>query len=140
LGQVVGLSRVLGQAEIMNFHQVYGGPDGARVVLSGDIDLVVRADLRRVLAGVVGVSPGAVDLDLYDVTFLDCSGIGEFVRAHVDTRSRGHPLTVSRPRGVARRLLELTGVLAVLMPDDAAGGSVSAVRTRARYGQRETEL
>jgi anti-anti-sigma factor len=98
-------------------HQVGGGPGGVRVALSGDIDLAVREDLRHVLAGVVAVAPGAVDLDLHELTFLDCSGIAEFVQAYLDARGRGHILTVSGPRGIVRRVLELTDVLAVLTPD-----------------------
>ena len=53
------------------FYQVCGGPDGVRVMFSGDIDLAVREDLRRVLAGVVAAYPRVIDLDLHDVTFLD---------------------------------------------------------------------
>jgi anti-anti-sigma factor len=73
-------------------HRVCGGPGGVRVALSGD-------------------------LDLDDVTFLDCAGIKEFIRAYSDAHGRGHMLTVSRPHGIVRRILELTGVLDVLMPD-----------------------
>jgi anti-sigma B factor antagonist len=98
------------------FHQVCGRPDGVRVVLFGAIDLAVREDLRHVLSGVVAGSPGVIDLDLHHVTFLDCSGISEFIRAYLDAYGSGHMLTVSRPRGIVRRLMELTGVLAVLMP------------------------
>jgi anti-anti-sigma factor len=71
------------------FHRVCARPDGVRVMLSGDIDLAAREELRRVLAGVAAASPGAVDLDLHDVTFLDCSGIGEFIRAYLDAHGRG---------------------------------------------------
>jgi anti-anti-sigma factor len=121
------------QADVMIlFHQVCGGPDGVRVTLSGDVDLAVREDLRRVLAGVVAASPGAVDLDLHEVTFLDCSGIGEFIRAYLDAHSRGKILTVSRPRGTVRRLLDLTGVLAVLTAHDADVSPAAADRTTAR--------
>lgn len=115
------------------FHQVCARSDGVRVMLAGDIDLAVREDLRRVLAGVAAASPGGVDLDLHDVTFLDCSGIGEFIRAYLDAHSRGKILTVSRPGGIVRRLLELTGVLAVLTPHGAAvlptAGIAAARRT-----------
>lgn len=110
---------------MMLVHQVRGGPAGVRLVLSGEIDLYVREELRGVLAGVVAASPGATDLDLQDVTFLDCSGIGEFIRAYTDAHGRGHTLTVSRPRGIVRRVLDLTGVLEVLTLDDA--GVVSRI-------------
>lgn len=103
----------------MFFHQVCGRPDGVRVLLYGEIDLPVRDKLRNVLAGVVATGVGTTELDLHEVTFLDCSGVGEFIRAHTDARKRGQTLTVSRPRGIVRRILELTGVLAVLTADEA---------------------
>jgi anti-anti-sigma factor len=88
-------------------------------VLSGDIDLSVREELRSVLAGVVTASPGATEVDLHEVTFLDCCGVGEFIRAYIEAQGRGHTLTVSRPRGTVRRILELGDVLAVLAPEHA---------------------
>jgi anti-sigma B factor antagonist len=107
-------------------YKVRNGSDRMRVVLSGDIDLAVREELRIVLAGVVAASAGVTELDLHGVTFLDCSGIGEFVRAYTEAQRRGHTLTASRPRGIVRRILELTGVLAILTPDRA--GPVGVIR------------
>jgi anti-anti-sigma factor len=108
------------QADVMIFsHQVRDGSDAMRLVLSGEIDLSVREELRSVLAGVVTAFPGATDVDLHEVTFLDCSGIGEFIRAYIEAHGRGHTLTVSRPRGNVRRILELSDVLAVLAPEHA---------------------
>jgi len=103
------------------FHQVRHGSDGECLALSGEIDISVREDLRGVLDRVVAASTGVTDLDLHDLTFLDCSGIGEFVRAYNEAQRRGHTLTVSRPRGVVRRVLELTGVLVLLTPVPANG-------------------
>jgi anti-anti-sigma factor len=101
------------------FHQIRDGDAGVCLVLSGEIDLSVREELRSVLAGVVAASADGSDLDLYDLTFLDCSGIGEFIRACTDAHGRGHSLTVSRPRGIVLQTLELTGVLPVLTGDQA---------------------
>lgn len=103
----------------MTFHQIRRGTDGVRVVLWGEIDLAVREELCAVLTGVMATTPAATDLDLHEVTFLDCSGIGVFIRAYTDAHGRGHPLTVSRPQGIVRRTLELTGVLRILAPDPA---------------------
>ena len=108
------------------FHQIRSSPTGVHLVLFGEIDLSVREDLRSVLAGVVVASQGATDLDLHHVTYLDCSGVREFIRAHLDARERGHTLTVSRPRGVVRRVLELTGALTVLTLDHAKAVPVAS--------------
>ena len=95
-------------------HEVWGGPDRVRLVLSGEIDVSVRDDLRGVLHDVVATAAGATDLDLHDVTFLDCAGVGEFIRAYNEAQRLGHTVTVSGAQGVVRRVLELTDVLALL--------------------------
>jgi anti-anti-sigma factor len=100
-------------------YQVPEGPDGVRVVLSGVVDLAARAQLRKVLARVVADSAGAIVVDLAGVTFLDCSGIGAIVTAHTEARRRGRVLTVSRPCGVVRQTLELSGAATILVRDHA---------------------
>jgi anti-anti-sigma factor len=97
--------------------EVSGGADGVRLVLSGEIDLSVREELHSVLDGVVSAGLGRTDLDLHGVTFLDCSGVGEIICAYTDAQQRGHTLTVSRPQGIVRRVLELTDVMAALTFD-----------------------
>jgi anti-anti-sigma factor len=104
---------------VILFHEMLRGPDGVRVLLSGDIDMAVRAELRRVLRAAVAASPGLIELDLDRVTFLDCTGIGEFVRAYRDARRRGRILIVNRPQGIVRKVLEMTEVLPLLAPDPA---------------------
>src|SRR6185369_6294082 len=101
-------------------HRVCAGTDRARVVLSRDIDVAVQAELRSVLSSVVATATGAIELDLQRVTFLDCSGVSEFVRAHVHAGRRGCHLTVSGARGIVRLVLEVTGALKVLAADQPA--------------------
>lgn len=101
-------------------HQEHRRADGICVELSGEIDLSVREDLRRILKAAVATSPGNTNLDLRSVTFLDCGGIGEIVRGYLDAQSRRHTLTVTRSRGIVRRILELTDVLAMLTPPAGA--------------------
>ena len=101
-------------------HEMLRGPYRVSLLLSGEIDLSVREDLRRVLRAAVAASPGVVDVDLGEVAFLDCIGIGELVRGYHDARDGGRTLVVSRPQGIVRRVLELTSVLALLTPDPAA--------------------
>lgn len=97
-------------------HNMHRLPGRVCVDLSGEIDLSVREDLRRILQVAVATSPGYTNLDLNDVTFLDCGGVGEIVRGYADAQSRRHRLTVTRPRGIVRRVLELTDVLELLTP------------------------
>lgn len=65
-------------------------------------------------------SPGVIDVDLGEVAFLDCTGIGELVRAYHDARDGGRVLVVTRSPGIVRIVLELTNVLPRLTPDSAA--------------------
>jgi anti-anti-sigma factor len=112
-------------------HQVYAGTDSVRVVLSGEIDVAVQTELRTVLSSVVATATGAIELDLHQLTFLDCSGVNEFVRAHVHAQRHGRPLTVSGARGVVRLVLEVTDALRVLTADQPARaptGSQTTVR------------
>jgi hypothetical protein len=56
-GRLAGLFRFCREwAGVMIFFHQVRGPDGVRVVLSGEIDLSVREELRSVLAGVVAAS------------------------------------------------------------------------------------
>lgn len=99
------------------FHQVRCEPDGVRLELSGEIDLAVCDELGGLLTSVVAASPGITDLDVSGLTFLDCSGIGELIRAYVEAQERGRTLTISRPQGRVRRVLELSDDLDLLPPD-----------------------
>lgn len=104
-------------------HELLRGPNLIRLPLSGEIDLSVREDLRRVLRAAVAASPSVVELDLGEVAFLDGTGIGELVRAYHDAHDRGRTLVVTHPQGIVRRVLELTNILPWLTPDPA--GTVS---------------
>jgi anti-sigma B factor antagonist len=104
-------------------HTMLRGPDGVRVRLAGEIDLAVREDLRVVLATAIATTSGVVELDLDEVAFLDCTGIGEVVRAYHEARRRGRRLVVTRPHGIVRRVLQLTDVLPLLAPESAVKAS-----------------
>jgi anti-anti-sigma factor len=104
-------------------HQLQPRSDGVRLVLGGEIDLTVREDLRYALRAAVEVSPDVTEVDLQDVTFLDCGGIAELVRAYRDACRHGHRFIVSHPAGVVRRALQATDLLRVLAPEDAVACS-----------------
>jgi anti-anti-sigma factor len=60
-------------------------------------------------------------VDLADVTFLDSVGIVALVTAHKKAAAAGQTLTVVNPRGVVRRVLDLTGVFPMLSGHDGPG-------------------
>ena len=83
------------------------------VTLFGDIDLAAAGRVREVLTGAVEQSI-SVEVDLAHVTFLDSSGINALVAASKAARVRGHAFVVTSPSAPARRVLDITGLLAVL--------------------------
>ncbi|MGW1772045.1 STAS domain-containing protein [Streptomyces sp. NPDC002104] len=79
------------------------------VTISGDVDLDRAPDLRSILTAVLCSSEGPLTLDLENVTFCDCSGLNEFLRARVHAEAVGRPLTIRAVSRPVARLLELTG-------------------------------
>ncbi|MFF7585900.1 STAS domain-containing protein [Kitasatospora purpeofusca] len=79
------------------------------VRVNGEIDLDTAPSLRRDLATALD-SHHEVVLDLSEVTFMDCAGLGALVRARKQADRCGARLVL---RGAGRhvlRLLELTGL------------------------------
>ncbi|MCA2219426.1 STAS domain-containing protein [Jidongwangia harbinensis] len=77
----------------------------------------------------------AVVVDLAQVTFLDCAGIGALVAGRNTAISRGHRYTVVNPQRLVRRVLELTGVFTALTgrrPQPAPGTGRAARSHRSR--------
>lgn len=101
-------------------HQVRSTPHAVQVLLSGEIDMSVQKELHDVLHAVVAASPTITEVDLREVTFLDCAGIGELVRAYLDARRRGQILVVTQPQAFVREVLDLVNTLALLTSRPAA--------------------
>lgn len=95
-------------------HQLRTVPDRSCLVLHGEIDLAVREELDATLRHAVGMSYDVTEVDLRDVTFLDCAGIGVLVAANNTAHHEGHDVIVSHPWGIVRLVLELTDVLPYL--------------------------
>lgn len=93
--------------------------DGVRVHLRGEVDLSVSGHLYEVLGDAVAQSLGTVEVDLRGLQFLDCSGIAALLRARDDARRSAQVLFVSRPRGMVRQALDLTGTLSMLTAETA---------------------
>ncbi|MGW7444161.1 STAS domain-containing protein [Kitasatospora sp. NPDC054795] len=75
---------------------------------NGEIDLDTAPSLRRALATALETHREVV-LDLSEVTFMDCAGLGALVRARNQADRSGRHLIL---RGTSRcvvRLLKLTG-------------------------------
>ena len=83
--------------------------DVANVALSGALDLATVPVLEERLARLEGDGVRAIMLDLRDLSFLDCSGLGAFVSARERANRNGHRLVLIGAGASARRLVRVTG-------------------------------
>ncbi|MCW3003353.1 MAG: hypothetical protein JWQ20_2651 [Conexibacter sp.] len=79
------------------------------VRLSGELDLAAADRLRTVLDG-ARPPVGRLVLDLRDLTFMDCAGIGVLVDERERAEAGAHSVTVSGASGEVAELLALTGL------------------------------
>lgn len=84
--------------------------DGVAVIaLSGELDLATAPILRENLARLEESGPVTIKVDLREVTFIDSSGLKEFLEARSRAKDNGHRLLMSGASPAAQRLFELTG-------------------------------
>ncbi|GAA3050203.1 hypothetical protein GCM10020229_72120 [Kitasatospora albolonga] len=74
----------------------------------GEIDLATAPALRRALTDALR-EHHVVVLDLSQVTFMDCVGLGAQVAAAGDAHRQGRRLVLRAPAARVSRLLRLTG-------------------------------
>ncbi|MGN9807040.1 STAS domain-containing protein [Micromonospora sp. L32] len=86
-----------------------------RVSVAGEVDFATSGELRAALDAVLADLTGTpVEVDLAEVPFLDSSGVHVLLDAYARAADRDCPLVVANARPVVRRVLEITGVLALL--------------------------
>ncbi|MDG4786061.1 STAS domain-containing protein [Micromonospora sp. WMMD1102] len=91
------------------------GRDGVLVMrLVGDLDMDTAELLRRTLDRTLGHPFGTLVVDLSQLDFCDSSGIRTLLFGVADAERLGRRLVVVNPRPFVRRVLELTGVTALL--------------------------
>ena len=79
------------------------------VTVGGELDLVTAGQLEDFVLG--ACRPGdQLVVDLADVGFLDCSGLGALLRVHHQLRRWGGVSQLVAPASVAGRVLRITGV------------------------------
>jgi anti-anti-sigma factor len=115
---VVGASGVE-QSRPVPFHWAQRTLEGTVLVaLAGELDIASAVPLRQVLATVVATADAArVLLDMRNVRFIDCVGIGLIVEASAAARADGRVLHVSAPCGAAPRLFRILGLDSMLLGD-----------------------
>jgi len=83
----------------------------------GEIDAASAARRQRRLDAVIGVSAGAVVLDMSGVAFIDSTGLRVLVVLQQRLSAQGRPLTLGDVSVQTRRLLELSGLSSVFGVD-----------------------
>jgi anti-sigma B factor antagonist len=81
---------------------------GTSIRLAGELDMSTAAQLDEVL-GTAVEHGGAITIDLSELTFMDSTGIGVFLRAAVSLRGRGC-LILHGEQDRVRRVLDLVRV------------------------------
>lgn len=100
-----------------------------QLAVVGEIDMATADRLQEALGDAVTRSHTAtVVIDLTDVTFCDSVGIGTLVRAHMEAAQHDTVLRIINPQRQVRRVLEITGVLAILSGDGTRTASFGPCR------------
>jgi anti-anti-sigma factor len=93
----------------------------------GELDLHTEGDLRRSLAPLVDVADATVIVDLCGAPFVDSSALGTLTACACRLRAGGGDLVIASNDPRLRRVLELTGLLAVLSFESSLAGAVERV-------------
>jgi anti-anti-sigma factor len=93
--------------------------DTSVVALSGEVDMSAEEKLADVLLAELH-RPETADLriDLAEVTFLDSSAINVLVQVFNAARESGRELHLVRARRSPLKVLEMTGLMPLLAPED----------------------
>jgi anti-anti-sigma factor len=102
--------------------------DRAVIQVGGEVDLATCPQLRAVLVELVDRGFHQLTIDLEQVSFLDCSGIGVLVDALRRVKQHGGCLKLVRPNPFVLRVLTLTGMTTVL-PTDTPDGEATTPTT-----------
>jgi anti-sigma B factor antagonist len=91
-------------------------PDHVVIAVAGEVDMVTAPQLVECLQEHPATN---VVVDLSQVTFLDSSGITALVHGYNELRKTGHTLRTTNEHEVVLRVLEITGLDAMLHGDSA---------------------
>lgn len=95
----------------LDIRVVYGGDHGT-IELTGELDAQGAPRLSEVLDHLRDSGHREIRVNLRNVSFLDSSGLGAFVRGNRMLAKAGGELVLVRPSKTVRHLLEVTGLAA----------------------------
>ena len=84
------------------------------VVVAGEIDLLSSVRLNRELDGAFDGAPEWLRIDLLQVSYMDTTGVAVLLKARRRALEAGCRFTVKAASPTIQRLLEITGLSALL--------------------------
>src|SRR3954452_2121975 len=90
----------------------------ARVVVTGDLDVVSAPRLIAMLHDLAQPPMRRIDVDCDGVQFLDSAGVRALIVGKTEAARQGVDLAVIRPSRAVNRVLEMTGLTPLLMSAD----------------------
>ena len=108
--------------------------DHATIKVGGEVDLATSPQLQAVLVDLVDRGLHQLIIDLEQVSFLDCAGIGMLVDARRRVQEQGGSLTLVRPRPFVRQVLALTGMTTVFPIASSTGEALATEPMRTTGG------
>lgn len=118
--------RVIEQQELGFFVEIRPRPEGVRVVVDGELDLVTASHLEAALDRVVAENgQPTIFLDLSAVEFLDAAGWRVVDNAALALGDRGGRLIVAEVSDPVRRFMQIVGDDTADLGSDGTDGSVS---------------
>lgn len=91
----------------------------ALIALAGEIDILTVRAIDDAVAAALAAVPSELALLMREVTFIDSTGIGALVGARNACLARGVPFVLVEPSPVVARMLQLTGLEAVMATQPA---------------------
>jgi anti-anti-sigma factor len=102
----------------------FTSPDSVRVAVAGEVDLATAPILgMRLLTVIDAHRPAVIDVDLAEVGFLDCSGIGVLVAVRNAAETSRCQVWVSQPQPIVATVLEVLGLLAMFTAPTVSAGA-----------------
>ena len=84
--------------------------DGARVAVSGEIDIYTARQLKEKLYSVVDKSSKDIYIDCGGLDYIDSTGLGIFVGALKKTRLEGRNIHIENLKENIKKLFVITGL------------------------------
>jgi anti-sigma B factor antagonist len=104
------------------------------VVASGELDLAVAPQLKERLLAEVGRRPACLAVDLTEVSFLDCTGLGALLAGNRRAKLLGIRFVLAGLSGAPARVLALTGTAGAFVTHPDVNAALAACQAGPRRG------